>query len=229
MQADVPKQYLTVGGKTILEHTLERLVAAQPFKQLLLCVSAQDEQVVPLLQGNKVLASLLTTKVAKGDIKTVLGGETRAHSVSNGLAALADRAKANDWVLVHDAARPCIDPRDIRQLCNLVNQDEVGGILAIRAQDTLKYVEGDTIQRTLNREPIWQAQTPQLFRYGVLVNALAQAQKNKLLVTDEASAIEHLGALPKVVEARYPNIKITTKADLALATVLLAGNKLQDS
>jgi 2-C-methyl-D-erythritol 4-phosphate cytidylyltransferase len=136
--------------------------------------------------------------------------------VLSALKSIRSFASDNDWVLVHDAARPCITATDIRHLINTLANDEVGGILALSSHDTLKNVQGNSITGTLDRSHIWRALTPQMFRYGLLKSALEAAEGNPA-ITDEASALELQGLQPKIVEGRPDNIKITRPEDLALA------------
>lgn len=204
MQADRPKQYLELAGKTVIEHSLLRLLRADVFAAIVVAVSEEDPYWPTL--------SIARHK----DIVTAPGGKERADSVLSGLNALTARASDDDWVLVHDAARPCITATDIHLLIDSLVNDEVGGILALSSPDTLKQVQGHCITGTLDRSRIWRALTPQMFRYGILKAALEQAQGNPA-ITDDASALELKGLQPKIVEGRPDNIKITRPEDLALA------------
>jgi 2-C-methyl-D-erythritol 4-phosphate cytidylyltransferase len=204
MNADRPKQYLELAGKTVIEHTLSRLLRANVFSAVAVAISAEDPYWPEL-------------EIAKQDlIVTAPGGKERADSVLSGLKVIRDKANDNDWVLVHDAARPCLTTGDIHLLIDTLVNDEVGGILALSSQDTLKRVQADRILETLNRNAIWRALTPQMFRYGLLRTALEDTAGDPR-VTDEASALELMGYTPKIVEARPDNIKITRPEDLALA------------
>jgi len=150
------------------------------------------------------------------------GGATRAESVTNGLQAAAMVASDDDWVLVHDAARPCISPAMLDALFDELANDPVGGILAVPVADTLK--RADVEQRVAATEPrdgLWQAQTPQMFRYGLLCDALQKCSN----VTDEAGAVEALGLKPKLVRGDATNLKVTYPADLALAAMILRARK----
>lgn len=208
MQADVPKQYLRLAGKTVLEQTLNRLLAADIFTAISISISKEDPYWTEL-------------DVAKNPkIITAEGGIERADSVLSALKALEDVADKDDWVLVHDAARPCITSQDIMLLINRLKNETFGGILALSSHDTLKQVTGETIQTTLDRSTVWRALTPQMFRYGVLKKALEQTKGN-LAVTDEASAVELTGGVAKIIEGRADNIKITRPEDLALAEFYL--------
>ncbi len=208
MQSDRPKQYLELAGKTVIEHTLLRLLQAKVFTAIAVAISAEDPY-WPELDISKNPAIL-----------TAPGGKERADSVLSALRTIRKQASDNDWVLVHDAARPCITSADIHLLIDLLQTDDVGGILALSSHDTLKNVQGNRILDTLDRTKIWRALTPQMFRYGMLKAALEEAEGNPA-VTDEASALELKGLQPKIVEGRPDNIKITRPEDLALAQFYL--------
>ncbi len=211
MQADVPKQYLSINHKTILEHTLERF-----------CSHPKIEGVVVVISGNDdVWKSLGISSHPK--ITVVDGGVERCHSVLNGLRALSDNANNNDWVLVHDAVRPCLRTEDIDRLMNTLDGHGVGGLLGLPVRDTMKRADNTgTIQETVDREGLWHALTPQMFHLGSLVDSLENALANDLIVTDEAQAIELNGLQPVLVEGHPDNIKITRKNDLALAELFLS-------
>jgi 2-C-methyl-D-erythritol 4-phosphate cytidylyltransferase len=204
MNADRPKQYLELAGKAVIEHTLSRLLKANVFSAVAVAISAED----PYWPGLDITRHEL--------IITAPGGKERADSVLSGLRAIGDQADDNDWVLVHDAARPCLTAGDIHLLIDTLANDDVGGILALSLHDTLKSVQDGDILGTLDRRAIWRALTPQMFRYGLLKSALEEAEGNPA-VTDEASALELKGLKPKIVEGRPDNIKITRHEDLALA------------
>ncbi|WP_394753914.1 2-C-methyl-D-erythritol 4-phosphate cytidylyltransferase [Crenothrix sp.] len=208
MSADRPKQYLLLAGKTVLEQTLLRLLQADVFTTISVAISVEDPYwpEIPISKHEKIM--------------TAPGGKERADSVLSGLKSIRTMASDDDWVLVHDAARPCLTASDIHHLINTLIDDEVGGILALSSHDTLKNVQGKNILGTLDRSHIWRALTPQMFRYGMLKNALEAAEGNPA-VTDEASALEMLGLQPKIVEGRPDNIKITRPEDLALAQFYL--------
>jgi len=204
MNADRPKQYLALLDKTVIEHTLIRLLTADVFSAVAVAISEEDPYWPEL------------DVAAHEKVITAAGGKERADSVLSALKAIRTLASDNDWVLVHDAARPCITTTDIMHLINTLKKDEVGGILALPSHDTLKSVLGDSIEATLDRRHIWRALTPQMFRYGLLKQALEAAEGNPA-ITDEASALELKGLQPKIVEGRPDNIKITRPEDLALA------------
>jgi len=204
MQADRPKQYLPLLGKTVLEQTLTRLLQADVFSAIAVAISKEDPYwpELEIASNEKVI--------------TAAGGKERADSVLSALKSLREQTSDDDWVLVHDAARPCLTSLDIHLLIDTLKDDDVGGILALSSHDTLKNVNGLNITKTIDRSVIWRALTPQMFRYGMLKRALEEAEGNPA-VTDEASALEMQGLQPKIVEGRPDNIKITRPEDLALA------------
>ncbi|WKJ89523.1 2-C-methyl-D-erythritol 4-phosphate cytidylyltransferase [Methylomonas montana] len=204
MQADRPKQYLPLADKTVIEHTLLRLLESGAFQAVAVAISIEDPY-WPELEVSK-----------HPNVITAPGGKERADSVLSALKSLQGLADEDDWVLVHDAARPCLTSADIHLQIETLKNDPVGGILALSSHDTLKHVDGDTITATVDRKHIWRALTPQMFKYGMLRDALQQTEGNPA-ITDEASALELLGYKPKIVEGRPDNIKITRPEDLALA------------
>lgn len=215
MNADRPKQYLELAGKTVIEHTLSRLLQADVFAAIAVAISPEDPYWPEL--------ELSTHK----NIVTAAGGKERADSVLSALTAIRATASDEDWVLVHDAARPCITSADIHHLIDTLNRGDVGGILALPSHDTLKSVQEPRIIGTLDRKHIWRALTPQMFRYGLLKNALEVAAGNPS-ITDEASALELQGLQPNIVEGRPDNIKITRPEDLALAQFYLEQQYLEE-
>ncbi|MGR9052217.1 MAG: 2-C-methyl-D-erythritol 4-phosphate cytidylyltransferase [Gammaproteobacteria bacterium] len=208
MQADRPKQYLELSGRTVLECTLTRLLQADVFSAVAVAISDGDPYWPEL------------SVAMRPEIVVAPGGRERSDSVLSAMQAIEGRAEPDDWVLVHDAARPCITVSDIGVLIETLKDDAVGGILALPSHDTLKNAEGMTILGTLDRNCIWRALTPQMFRFGLLRDALLSTQGNPA-VTDEASALELTGRQPKLVEGRSDNIKITRPEDLALAQFYL--------
>jgi len=212
MGADLPKQYLTINQKTIIEHTLNLFLKRQDIASVIVCL-ASDDDIWPSL------ACASEPKIIATD-----GGETRAQSVLNGLDRLSELADNDDWVLVHDAARPCLKDDVLQNLIDQLIDEPVGGILAVPAKDTLKQsnaLECALIQSTLNRQHIWQAQTPQMFRYKLLKDALRQALDARIDITDEASALESAGYQPRLIEGDSCNLKVTTPDDLIFAEFLL--------
>jgi 2-C-methyl-D-erythritol 4-phosphate cytidylyltransferase len=207
MGAPVPKQYLEIAGKTILEHTISRLLALHP-RRLVIAVSAGDER----YKGIAVI----------DQCEIVTGGAERADSVLNGLKMLD--LKANEWIMVHDAVRPCVNSSDVISLCEKVSDHDVGGLLGIPVTDTVKKTSDRKVVETLSRTDLWLAQTPQLFRYGILLRALENSEN----VTDEASAVEKLGYQPMMIQGHSDNIKVTTSDDLALAEFYLSQDLSQE-
>lgn len=210
--AERPKQYLDLLGRPLIFHTLAALTA-HPAIDRVWVVLAPDDPYWPRYDWSELGHKLETVRC---------GGATRAESVGNGLLAAATVATDDDWILVHDAARPCLSRAMLDALCDELADDPVGGILAVPVADTLK--RADSAQRVAATEPrdgLWQAQTPQMFRYGRLVEAL----KNHNAVTDEAGAIEALGLKPKLVRGDSTNLKVTFPADLSLAAMILRGRK----
>ena len=208
---DRPKQYMPLGGKTILQITLEKMLSLPRLAGVLVAVSKEDvywpDQGFSENEG----------------IHRVDGGAERADSVLNALEYLqALGVHPDHWILVHDAARPCVRLDMITRLRQQIEQgNSGGGILAKPVADTVKRVEEGTIQSTLDRSSLWQAHTPQMFRLRELRQALLNAREHGFPVTDEASAMERQGARPQVVEDRRDNIKVTHPEDLPLAEMIL--------
>ncbi len=204
--ADRPKQYLPLLGRTMLEHSLDRLLA---LPQVVggVVVLANNDRYWPMLAYRGAKPLWLAT-----------GGEERCQSVLNGLLCLAEPASEEDWVLVHDAARPCVRSADLRHLLDTLADDPVGGLLAVPVCDTLKRADGSgRVLETVPRAGLWHAQTPQLFRYGLLRQALETCLKAGRQVTDESSALEAAGYAPRLVMGHADNFKVTRMEDLALA------------
>lgn len=204
MQADRPKQYLPLAGKTILEHTLECFLDHPQLRGLVVSLAVDDPYWIQLPCATDTL------------IERADGGSERADSVINGLLRLAELgADENDWVLVHDAARPNLSRSDLDTLLTSLADDPVGGILAVPARDTLKRADADgRVRETIDRSVVWQAFTPQMFRLGFLHRVLADALVAGVVVTDEASAIEWAGFAPRLIEGRADNLKVTCPEDL---------------
>ncbi|CDZ94167.1 2-C-methyl-D-erythritol 4-phosphate cytidylyltransferase [Pseudomonas saudiphocaensis] len=204
MRADRPKQYLQLGGRTILEHTLDCFLGHPNLLGL----------VVSLAEDDPWWPSLACASDSR--IHRAAGGAERADSVLSGLRLLGKLgAAADDWVLVHDAARPNLIREDLDRLLAELANDPVGGLLAVPVRDTLKRVGPDgRVRETVDRSVIWQAYTPQMFRFGALEEALAGALARKVAITDEASALEWAGQSPRLVEGRADNLKITRPEDL---------------
>jgi len=209
MASDVPKQYLRIAGRTILEHALAPLLARSDVAGGVVTLAADDQYWPGLPAG------------LRAQVAVAPGGVERCESVLSGLRALA-RASEGDWVLVHDAARPCLDAADLERLITECRLDAVGGLLAVPLADTLKRGDDDTrVLDTVPREGLWRAQTPQMFRHGRLVQALEAALAAGERPTDEAAAIERLGMRPRLVRGSSLNIKVTHAEDLAFAASVL--------
>jgi 2-C-methyl-D-erythritol 4-phosphate cytidylyltransferase len=210
MRADRPKQYLSVRGQTILQHTLDRLGSYPRLRGMLVGIAA-DDVYWPTLSGP--IPKLLDTYI---------GGAERADTVLSGLRALAMHAHPDDWVLVHDAARPCLRHADIDTLLADIAGHADGGLLALPISDTVKRADHNgCVEDTIPRAKLWRALTPQAFRLGALTSALEKAMRDGVDITDEASAMEYDGARPRLVHGHADNIKITVPDDLALAELYL--------
>ena len=210
MNVDIPKQYLEIQGRTLLEHTLTRLLEFPLLEKLVLVLAENDdwyEDIEMLHDKHIVLAK---------------GGEERCHSVLNGLDILSEEASENDWVLVHDVARPCIRKADLEWLVCQLSEHEVGGLLGIPVRDTMKRTDAEgEIVETVSRDNLWHALTPQMFRLELLRSSLKKALSDSVIVTDEASAVEYVGHRPLMVEGHTDNIKVTRGTDLALASLYI--------
>ncbi|WEZ87582.1 2-C-methyl-D-erythritol 4-phosphate cytidylyltransferase [Pseudomonas sp. NyZ480] len=205
MAADRPKQYLQLGGQTLLEHSLDCFLDHPALKGVVVSI-AEDDPYWPTLRC-----------ASDSRIRRAPGGRERADSVLNALLLLlhAQGATDNDWVLVHDAARPNLARSDLDRLLTDLADDPVGGLLAVPARDTLKRADAHgRVSATVDRSTIWQAYTPQMFRLGALHRALAECLVSDVVVTDEASAIEWSGQAPRLIEGRSDNIKVTRPEDL---------------
>jgi 2-C-methyl-D-erythritol 4-phosphate cytidylyltransferase len=206
--AEGPKQYAKLGSKTMLEHSIDAMLANGRIDQVFVIVAPGDTQWQALA-------------VDAGHVEFLpVGGASRAESVRNGLIAIAGRAGDDDRVLVHDAARPCLAEEQLARLIDEVGNDDRGGLLAVPLTDTLKRGDDGRVGATIARQGMWCAQTPQLFRVGSLRAALSTGPLDD--VTDEASAIERSGNSPRLVLGITTNIKITTPEDLTLARAILA-------
>jgi len=209
-KADLPKQYRPLGqaGRSMLEHSVHALLGAPQI----------DTVFVVLSPGDPHFRTLDWSDSGKRVESLYCGGGTRRDSVLNGLVAIASAVDPDDWVLVHDAARPCLQKKDLVRLLTVAGGEGEGGILALPVADTLKRGDGDDcIVATEPRDGLWQAQTPQMFRHGLLMGALLQAPD----VTDEASAVEKLGLRPRLVRGSPMNLKVTVPEDMTLAELIL--------
>jgi 2-C-methyl-D-erythritol 4-phosphate cytidylyltransferase len=210
MGSSIPKQYLELNGRAVIDHTIERILLHPRLDGLYVALSRED-------------GWWHNTEFAEHpDLVRVEGGVERCYSVLNAISALAARAARDDWVLVHDAARPCVRRRDIDHLIHMLQGHEVGGLLGMPVRDTMKRTDAaDRILETVERRHLWHAFTPQMFRFGLLRDAMRGALDAGFLVTDEASAVEWAGHRPIMVESHADNLKITRPEDLPLAAYYL--------
>ncbi|MDP0562040.1 MAG: 2-C-methyl-D-erythritol 4-phosphate cytidylyltransferase [Candidatus Endonucleobacter sp. (ex Gigantidas childressi)] len=210
MNTDTPKQYLQINGKMLIEHTLERLIKFPLFEKIIVVLSKDDKYAsdINILRHKKIVLAE--------------GGKERYHSVINGLKSLNSLADDNDWVMVHDAARPCVRQTDIAWLVESLRTHDVGGVLGSVVKDTIKRVDSnDTIIETIDRTTLRHTFTPQMFKWKALTEALTLSVTHGVYVTDEAGAMEHAGYKPMMVEGYSDNIKVTSKEDLALAALYI--------
>jgi 2-C-methyl-D-erythritol 4-phosphate cytidylyltransferase len=211
--APLPKQYAGLLGRTVIEWALAPFLADPRCAGVVVALAAGDPW------WPQVAARLPAA------VTTVPGGDQRSGSVLNGLQGLPGRADDRDWVLVHDAARPCLPPADLARLLDTLGGAATGGLLAAPGADTLKYCPPGAVaevERTVDRTGLWRALTPQMFRLGLLRRALQAAQDAGRIPTDESQALEWTGARPQLVEGSAANIKVTTAQDLVLAAAILA-------
>ena len=207
MDGELPKQYLPLAGRTIVEWSLAPFLMRSDISQIVVVLPSDDTHFAKLACARD------------GRVRAVSGGAERVDSVASGVAALS--ARDDDWVLVHDAARPCLHADDLSKLIDELQADAIGGLLAAPVTDTLKTADPKgRAQSTVPRDNLWRALTPQMFRYGLLHRAL-QAARQGAVPTDEAAAVEALGFSPKLVAGRVDNIKVTVPEDLAHAEHIL--------
>jgi 2-C-methyl-D-erythritol 4-phosphate cytidylyltransferase len=212
MGDELPKQYLRLAGKPMISHTLHTLCSSPRIRAVFVVLAPVDNE------WFRHDWSEFSPKL----VVLQCGGATRAESVLNGLNAAREVSSTtdNDWVLVHDAARPCLGSKQLSELMDELADDEVGGLLAVPVADTLKRSDSNgRVERTEPREKLWQAQTPQMFRCGLLLEALSTS--GGAAMTDDAGAIEALGLHPKLVLSDARNLKVTYPQDLALAELIL--------
>lgn len=210
MGTSIPKQYLNLLNQTVIEHTLNRLSSHPRIHGIVIAIAKDDPHWPRLpLRVNK---KLLVTH----------GGAERCHSVLKALHHLAGHADPHDWVLVHDAVRPCLRHADIDLLIDALQHHSVGGVLGLPVADTVKRCnEAGEVLETIDRSQLWRALTPQMFRLSLLTHALENAIEHQTIVTDEAAVIERLGHMPQMVAGHADNIKITQPQDIALAELIL--------
>lgn len=202
----IPKQYLDLAGRAVIDYALDLFVVDERIRGIAVALDPADGYWET------------TAHAGHPKVTRTRGGAERCHSVLNAVAALEGRAEEEDWILVHDAARPCLRTADLDRLIDALLGDAVGGLLGIPVRDTMKRDDGDgRISSTVDRASLWHAYTPQMFRLGLLRHALRDALAANDLVTDDASAIERLGHAPRLIEGHADNLKITRAEDLPLA------------
>jgi len=210
--SSVPKQYAPFGTSTVIEHALEPFESDPDCAGIVVAIAADDVH----------WANVATRRPRP--IMTAAGGAERAHSVLAALQAIASQAHDDDWILVHDAARPCLAQADLAALKQELGAHDVGGLLAVPLADTLKRATiqaAPAVHETIERSGLWRALTPQMFRFGRLLQALRSAVASGRTPTDEAQAMEWAGHVPRLVVGRADNIKVTTADDLSLAAAIL--------
>jgi 2-C-methyl-D-erythritol 4-phosphate cytidylyltransferase len=207
--ADIPKQYLQLAGRCVIEHGLSLFINHTRIAGVVVVLAPDDRH----------WSGLTLSRSPR--VHTVMGGAERPESVLAGLERLKSLASDDDWVLVHDAARPCLSRAMLDGLISELERDPVGGLLALPACDTIKQADGERVTATLDRRMLWQAQTPQMFRLGSLHAALTEALRAGLMATDESYAMEQAGHAPRLIEGSVDNLKITRPEDIALAEFIL--------
>ena len=214
MGFSIPKQYLSIDGAPLILHSLRRLSAVKKIEKIVVVIHPEDSRWAELEKsikeefGNRII--------------TVMGGGERYQSVLNGLTALTEFAGKDDWVLVHDAVRPCVRTSDIENLIQKVSLHSIGGLLGSPVDNTLKRVDKKlTVIETVDRESYWNALTPQMFRFAQLKESIQTVVVSGEQVTDEAAAMEVAGFKPIMIAGQKDNIKITVEADLVLASQIL--------
>jgi len=228
MGSKIPKQYLPLSGKTVLEQTLSVFIKHPDINGIIVAITEGD----PYWLEISAQYNSSNSSTNQDDTKPVIvapGGAERCHSVLNALTELGHHASENDWVLVHDAARPCLTSDDIDHLLEQLSETSSGGLLGLPMADTVKRCDSNLqVIETVDRSELWRALTPQMFPLKLLKDALEQAINSNALVTDEASAIELQGLKPKMVEGQPGNIKITHPGDLQLAELFFAQSVTED-
>ncbi|WWP00851.1 MAG: 2-C-methyl-D-erythritol 4-phosphate cytidylyltransferase [Candidatus Dasytiphilus stammeri] len=208
MQSQFPKQYLTIGTKTIIEHAISTLIEQPLIKRIVIVLNSEDcwFNLLPIVYNTRIV--------------TISGKQTRADSVMAGLQAVPHKS----WVMIHDAVRPCLHSEDLHRLLSVITDSPMGGILATPVRDTIKRSKVGNplvVSHTIERQNLWHALTPQLFPISLLLPCMQRALKKGILLTDEASALESEGYHPAIILGRYDNIKVTYPEDIALATFYL--------
>ena len=215
--APLPKQYLKINGRPLIRYTVEALLADARVTRVVVVLSPEDRD---------WCADCMPAEGADRVTVVRVGGATRAESVLNGISWLQSQpnVSSEDWVLVHDAARPCLAPSQIDALISSLTHDPVGGLLAIPVADTVKRADtADRVAATVDRRQLWQAQTPQMFRLGLLQKALGAV--DPAIATDESAAVEALGHAPQLIPGSLANLKVTFPADLPLAEAIINSNR----
>jgi 2-C-methyl-D-erythritol 4-phosphate cytidylyltransferase len=208
----LPKQYLDINGQPLIVHTLQALARVSRIEKIIVVLSPEDQHWRGLVANDSSTWAALSTRVETINV----GGKSRRDSVLNGLNAID---KTDTWIMVHDAARPCIRSELVEQFIDELESDSIGGLLALPLSDTIKLDDGNLrVAKTLSRENIWRAQTPQMFKFDLLKKALTASPN----ATDEAEAIEATGHQPKLVMGESANLKVTYATDLKLAKMLLS-------
>jgi 2-C-methyl-D-erythritol 4-phosphate cytidylyltransferase len=209
MNSALPKQYLQLQNKSVLEHCIDIFYQHSKIQQIVLAVDENDcyWKSLPAIYSQKLLITH--------------GGVTRAHSVYNSLLKLKNTAQPNDWVLVHDAVRPCLQRDDLEKLLNELTDHSVGGLLATPIKDTLKRSVNGSMITTVERNNVWHALTPQMFRFQKILQAIEFVLQKNIVITDDAQALEIMGEHPLLVEGNPYNIKITYPEDLQFAEAIL--------
>ena len=216
MNSNIPKQYMMLNDQMVIEHTLSVFLQQPLVSGVVVAVSKDDGYWSSVKYAND-------EKIHIAD-----GGKERCDSVLNALLEIKKIADDDDWVLVHDAARPCLTQDDLLSLINQLRTHAVGGLLAIPVRDTMKRQSHDginVVDHTVEREGLWHALTPQMFKVGMLYDALTTALKENTIITDESSAMEHAGYSPVLIEGKASNIKVTQPEDLLLASFFLTRQK----
>ena len=214
MGSTIPKQYLTIDGVPLILHSLRRLSAVSEIQKIIVVIHPEDNRWAKLQES--------IVDEFENRIITVMGGDERYQSVLNGLTAVTELAASDDWVLVHDAVRPCIRTSDIENLISKVSLHPVGGLLGSAVDNTLKKVGADlSVIETVDRESYWNALTPQMFRFAALKESIEAVVASGEQVTDEAAAMEVAGFKPIMIAGHKDNIKITVESDLVWASQIL--------
>lgn len=214
MGSAIPKQYLSIDGTPVLLHTLRRLSAVSQVEKIIVVIHPEDTHWAELEES---ISAELRSRIIQ-----VKGGDERYHSVLNALTVISEFASDDDWIMVHDAVRPCVDTFDIENLIAKASEHTVGGLLGCPVDNTLKKVDSEsTVVETVDREMYWNALTPQMFRLAQLKQSIEAVVASDMTVTDEAAAMEVAGFKPIMIAGSKENIKITVEADLLLARQIL--------